>query len=72
MDDFKKQVQLDDQLAIKIRQYLLNNYRIIFEADEEEKLLAELPEDLKTSILIKAFGKVVNKITFLSENEQKN
>lgn len=51
---------------------MLNNYRIIFEAGEEENLLSELPEDLKTSIMIKAFGKVVERITFLSENEQKS
>jgi hypothetical protein len=69
LDDFKRQIQLDEQLSLKIRQYLLNNYRIISTANEEEKLLTELPDDLKGQIFIKAFGKVVEKVKFLKDCE---
>ena len=67
IDDFKKQIGLDEALSVKIRQYLLNNYRIISQSNEEETLLTELPDDLKSAIFVKAFGKVVEKIKFFCE-----
>lgn len=67
LDDFKKTMGLPDELFIKIRQYLLNNYRTIYNNIAEEQLLKELPIDLKDAVIYQEFGKVVEKITVLKD-----
>ena len=65
LDDFKKTMGLPDELFIKIRQYLLNNYRTIYNNIAEEELLNELPMDLKDAVIYQEFGKVVETISIL-------
>lgn len=62
-------MNLDDDLFITIRTYLLNNYRIIYDNIAEENLLEELPVDLKEEVLYREFGKVVEKIKLLAKCE---
>ena len=44
-------MNLDEELFIKIRGYMLNNYRRIYDRIAEEKLLKELPEEMKEEVL---------------------
>ena len=65
LEDFAKETNLEDELAGKIRQFLLNNQEDLFSKVEEEHLLNELPISLKEEVLYYQHGFLVDTIKML-------
>ena len=70
LEDFAKETNLEDELATKIRQFLLNNQEDLFSKVEEEHLLNELPISLKEEVLYYQHGFLVDTIKMLQESEE--
>jgi hypothetical protein len=62
LEDFQKETNLDEELTVKIRQFLLNNQDDLFTKGDEENLLNELPISLKEEVLYYQHGKLVENI----------
>jgi hypothetical protein len=70
LEDYQKEADLDEELVIKIRQFLLNNQEDLFTKGDEEALLNELPISLKEEVLYYQHGKLVENIHIFQEIEE--
>ena len=69
MEEFQKETKLHDDLFIKIRQFLINNYLELYKKVDEEALLEELPASLREEVLYKQYGPLVEKIKILNDSD---
>lgn len=69
LEDYSKETGMEDDLFMKLRQFLLNNYNELFSKQDEEALLLDLPNSLKEDVLYSEFGGLVESIKILRESE---
>jgi CRP-like cAMP-binding protein len=68
LHSFSKKIELEESMQLKIKRIFEHNYENMIL--DEEFILQDLPADLRGQILIKAHGKIFDKINFFQNKEQ--
>ena len=70
IQEFVRRTQLPTEIEQQIKHYIENNHKVDLEQVEQKKLLAELPQQLRSQVIAHTHGEIVRKIRFFEEKSQ--
>lgn len=65
LDNYRVSTDMDSQLFNDINQFLQNNYNHYFGRQDEEKLQADLPPNLRDEVMMHQYGDLIDSIEML-------
>ena len=69
LNEFVKKTKLKPETQLKIKRFIENNHRENHMQVDQEKLLEELPSNLRAEVVTQTHGEIINKIKFFENKD---